>query len=738
MQIKRYRDWSIHSKIMIIPLIGLMLIVAGTELVLVPKISDWLMEQEMQKVRNVVEVAYQQFSEAESRVAGGQVSIEEAQKHVQAAVRQMRYNETEYLWINDTGKPFPKMIMHPTVPSLDGVILNDAKFNKATSMRDGLSGPFLKLDSRNLFTSFNEVAERAGHGFVTYEWPKPVEAGGVTNELYTKLSYIKIFKPWGWVIGSGLYIDSFKAKVQKLHMVMLSAAAGLSGSLMLLVWTIARGIKRSVDEEQEFASSVASGDLTKELVINHRDELGDLGKSLNSMVADLRKIIAHICANSRELSKATADIGQASHTMVVSVERQQHDVQDITDSANGITLLIDNVNSGVDSLSISVTESSATVMELTASIDEVVRNMGLLTTSVDDIGASINILSNVIMEIDNGIHLLGQTSAVTATSVQEFDSSIRNIKNYADESFIISNQVIRDAESGKEAVDATIVGIGQIIEASRITADSIGSLSAKAENIGSIVIVIDEIAQQTNLLALNASIIAAQAGGHGKSFAVVATEIKKLAERTSRSTREISEVIKGVQAEVAVAVKSISIATESIDNGDRLSHQAGSVLEKIVSGVNRTSQQMSEIASTTKEQSRGSAMIRTAMEQIAEMTSAISLSTEQQRKGSESIRSEVDKVKLFSSDVKRSMQEQASVGDLIGNMSLNVSEMCEQIRKNCEEQARGSQRIGKSVERIRQSSTDVKKETQVVDNGVVKLVKQTELLLQEIASFKIK
>ncbi len=737
MQIKRYRDWSIHSKIMIIPLIGLMLIVAGTELVVVPRISAWLMEQEMQKVRNVVEVAYQQFSEAEGAISEGRNSIPDAQKHVQSAIKQMRYNGTEYLWIHDLTKPFPKMIMHPTVPALDGKVLDDPKFNKATSLREGLNGPFRKLDNKNLFVSFNEVVIRAGHGFVTYEWPKPLEAGGVTGELYTKLSYVKIFKPWGWVIGSGLYIDTFKAKVQKLHWVMLGAAAGLSGSLMLLVWTIARGIKRSVDEEQDFAASVASGNLTKTLTINHNDELGDLGTSLNSMVADLRTMIVNIGANSAELSTATAEIGHASRTMVISADRQQEDVKDITDSAKEISRLIGNVNAGVDGLNTSVEESSSTVIQLSASIEEVVRNMELLTTSVDDIGSSMSQLSGAIRQIDNGVHALDQTSATTASSVMEFDASIRNIEDYASQSFIISDQVIRDAESGKQAVDATIVGIDEIKDASRTTADSIGSLSKKAKNIGSIVTVIDEIAQQTSLLALNASIIAAQAGTHGRSFAVVAAEIKKLSERTTRSTREIGEVIKGVQAEIEWAVQSISVASESINNGERLSQQAGAVLDKIVNGVNRTSQQMSEIARATKEQAHGSEMIRSAMEQIADMTTAIAQSTDQQRKGSESIQGEVDKVRIFSADVKRSMQEQANVGGLIGSMTQKVSDMSGQIRKACVEQTLGSQRIEKSVERIRQSSADVRQETHVVDNGVAKLGKQTELLLQEISNFKV-
>jgi methyl-accepting chemotaxis protein len=737
MLFKRYRDWSIRSKIISIPLISLVLIIAGTELLIVPKISDWLMEQEMQKVRNVVEVAFQQFIEAEQSVSQGAINVEDAQRHVQSAVSRMRYSEKEYLWINDVGKPFPKMVMHPTIPTLNGVVLNDAKFNKATSMRDGLNGNIRELDSKNLFVSFNEVAERAGHGYVTYEWPKPVEGGGVTDELYTKLSYVKIYKPWGWVVGSGLYIDAFKLKVQKLHKVILGSTAVISCLLILLVWRIARGIKRSVDDDQNFAAAVASGDLTNVLTIVRHDELGELGTSLNSMVTELRTMIANITSNSVELSKATDGIGHASRTMVVSAELQQKDVQNIKDAADEISRLIENVNVGVSGLNSSVVESSSTILELSASIDEVARNMELLASSVDDIGSSISHLGGAICQIDSEVQALDSISAETASSVLELDSSIRNIQSYANESYIVSAQVISDAESGKSAVDATIVGIGQIKNSSRITAESVNALSQKAKSIGSIVTVIEEIAQQTNLLALNASIIAAQAGVHGLGFSVVAKEIKELAERTTCSTREIGEVISGVQAEITGAVISIGVASESIHNGESLSQQAGTVLEQIVSGVHHSSQQISEISRVTKEQANSSDNIRSALVQIASMSTSIAQNTDKQRKESELIQAEANKVRQFSTDVMQSMKEQANAGDLIGSLSLKVSDMSDKIQAACVEQSIGRQRIVESVERISRSSADVLHETRVVDSGVERLAMQKELLIKEISDFKV-
>ncbi len=737
MLITPYRHWPIQSKIMIIPIISLILIVAGTEYIVTPRISAWFMEQEMQRVQSVVEIASQEFQEAERGIQAGKYSPAEAQKHVISTIRQMRYNGSEYLWIHDLGTPFPNMIMHPTVPSLDGKPLDDPRFNRATSMIHGLNGTPIKLAYKNLFVAANEVVQQTGHGFVTYEWPKPRESGGVTGELYPKLSYVKLYKPWGWVIGSGLYIDTFKAKIQKLHWLILGTAVLFSGLLMLMVWTIARSIKKTVDEDRAFAASVASGDLTKTLVINHRDELGELGQSLNLMVTDLRTMFTHISNNTLELSGATRKINHASGALVTVSERQEGDVTEITEAAREISDLINNVNEGVNGLNTSVDENSSTVMELSASIEEVVRNMELLTASVDDIGASISQLSGAIVQIDNGVHALDQTSITTASSVMEFDTSIRTIEEYANESVVISQQVLHDVESGKQAVDATITGIGEIRDASHSTADSISSLSQKAKNIGSIVTVIDEIAQQTSLLSLNASIIAAQAGPLGRSFAVVATEIKKLAERTTRSTREIGEVIKGVQTEIATAVASISVATKSITNGEQLAQQAGTVLEKIVSGVNQSSGQMREIARATKEQSRGSLLIRDAMEQIADMTAAIATSTDQQRQESEAIKLEVNKVQLFSADVKRSMLEQANVGEIISCMTMRVSDMSIRIRSACEEQAVGSQRIGTAVARIRQSSSAVRQETRIVDTEVAKLSTQTELLVQEISNFKV-
>jgi len=130
----------------------------------------------------------------------GKISEAEAQKQSLAIIEQIRYDGViGYIWVNDTAKPFPKMLMHPTVPALNGKVLNDPKYNSALGT------------NKNLFQAFVEVCERQDEGFVDYLWPKPTPQGLIPN--VPKLSYVRLFKPWHWIVGTGIYIDDAKRDI---------------------------------------------------------------------------------------------------------------------------------------------------------------------------------------------------------------------------------------------------------------------------------------------------------------------------------------------------------------------------------------------------------------------------------------------------------------------------------------------------------------------------------------------
>jgi methyl-accepting chemotaxis protein len=360
-----------------------------------------------------------------------------------------------------------------------------------------------------------------------------------------------------------------------------------------------------------------------------------------------------------------------------------------------------------------------------------------LSRSVNDVSSSIVEMAASIKQVGAGVGSLLDVATATASSVMEMDGSIKQVEKNATETAAISDAVRKDAETGKQSVEATIAGMQEIKRSSRITSDVINTLSLRAKDIGDILVVIDNVAGQTNLLALNAAIIAAQAGEHGKGFAVVADEIKELADQTSCSTREIATVIKAVQDETHKAVAAIEQAEKNIADGEFLSYKSGEALSKIVEGVNSATAQVAEIARATVEQSKGSQMIRNAMGQVSDMVGQIARATQEQGMGSDLIMSAVENMKSLTAHVMSSTREQSKVGNFIARSTENITEMIQQIKCACDEQTRGSGQIITAVEDIQHATNINLDATQVMDSAIINLFNQIELLRNEVEVFSI-
>ena len=217
-------------------------------------LRDTMMDDRRIKTRQLVEVAMGTLRHFERVARVGELSEDEAKVAAAEMLRGMRYENAEYFWINDLGKPIPRMIMHPTVKSLEGKVLDDPAYNSAISQINGVSGPEKVLARQNLFTAFSNVIEETGHGFVLYEWPKPLHDGGVSQELYTKLSYVKKFEPWGWVVGSGIYIDDVDTAYRRYAFILILATLGV----FFVVGTIAAMVRRSIILELGAEPAVAA------------------------------------------------------------------------------------------------------------------------------------------------------------------------------------------------------------------------------------------------------------------------------------------------------------------------------------------------------------------------------------------------------------------------------------------------------------------------------------------------
>jgi len=480
------------------------------------------------------------------------------------------------------------------------------------------------------------------------------------------------------------------------------------------------------------------GDLTVRIYADKGDELGRLGADFNIMTGKLSGMIGRVSISTDELTRISNNLSETSRHVINAAQRQADGVGDTSSAMTQINASVKGVGQGIDSLSLSAAESSSSIMEMAASIEEVALNVETLTNSVEEVSSSIVEMATSIKHIDTSVMSLTEAFTTTASSVMEMDSSIKQVEKSVMDTAAISEEVRRDAETGKEAVVATIAGIREIKRSSGITYEVINTLSERAADIGTILSVIDEVAEQTSLLALNAAIIAAQAGERGKGFAVVADEIKELAERTSNSTREIAQVIKGVQDETRRAVEAISQAEKSIAGGELLSQRSGEALNKIVTGVNRATEQIDGIARATEEQAKGSQMIRDAIEKVLEMVGQIAMATREQGMGGELIMTAVESMKELTAQVRVSTREQSKVGNFIARSTESITEMIQQIKRACDEQGKGSEQIVIAVEDIQQSTNINLDAAKVMNSSVMNLYRQIEIMKKEMGVFKIR
>ena len=500
---------------------------------------------------------------------------------------------------------------------------------------------------------------------------------------------------------------------------------------------ITKSITRPLRACVEFARTVAEGRLDTRLDITAGNEIGDLATAMNAMAENLHNTVFRVNSVAHELTAIDNNIEKAARHVVTSAHVQESSVSETSQAVTHINESVREVSSGIDKLSSSAAETSSSILQMAASVEEVAINADKLGGSVNEVSSSIIEMTTSIKEIGTSIVNLLAASSTTASSIAEMDATIKQVEKNAMDTSAISEGVKNDAVTGKMAVEEAIAGMQAIRTSSHITAEVIENLSLRTNDIGTILSVIDEVAEQTNLLALNAAIIAAQAGEHGKGFAVVADEIRELAERTSSSTREIATVIQGVQDETRRAVDAIIQAEESITEGEKLSQRSGAALEKIVSGVQKASIQIHEIARATVEQARGSQSIREAMERVEEMVGQIATSAVEHSRGSDLITSAVEQMKGLTSQVRISTREQSRASNLIARSTEDIITMIDQIREACHSQVQGSTTISKAVTHIQTSSNSNSEAAKVMESSVAGLSRQIELLEKEMSGFKI-
>ncbi|MBF0270787.1 MAG: diguanylate cyclase [Magnetococcales bacterium] len=266
----RFSQWSILAKILFISCLSVLMLLSIVFFYFIPNIQSRIIDEKKAGIQHVVEVVHGVVSFFHQEYKKGVLEEEQAKKLARETLRQLRYREKEYFWINDTQ---PAMVMHPNFPELEGKSLAD----------------YADPHGKRLFKEFVEVVTLKGQGFVEYHWPRP---GG--KEPLPKMSFVKGFSPWGWVIGSGVYMDDVVTEIRELRVVSISGATVFAVLTLLLAWLVGRGITHRLSKVivglKEIASGNGNVDLHKRISITSIDEIGVLSNEFNGLMESIARL----------------------------------------------------------------------------------------------------------------------------------------------------------------------------------------------------------------------------------------------------------------------------------------------------------------------------------------------------------------------------------------------------------------------------------------------------------------
>jgi len=521
--------------------------------------------------------------------------------------------------------------------------------------------------------------------------------------------------------------------------VLLLAATSLATVLTistLVYFMVRRMIAAPTAAAEAVATSIAAGDLTQSVRVSTVDEIGNLGLGLNRMIISLKEMVGSVRESSGKLETVSGEVAGVAANIGVASRVQSESVEEAGSSVNEMHFSLKEIAGNVEDLYETSEQTSSAVIETAASIDEVARLMTDLSSSIEETSTAITQMSAAVRQIAGNVETLSTAAEETAASTSMISASVREVEARAKQSTGLADAVTADARDlGMRSIDKTIEGMRRIEDESRRSADVINRLGGRAESIGGILTVIEDITDQTGLLALNAAILAAQAGEHGKGFAVVAAQIRELANRTAASTQEIGALITSVQEDSREAVEVMRNGVLMAEAGTRLAQEAGDALRKIVDRADQSREMNRSISNAAAEQATAMGQVNEAVDRINEMAHQIARATTEQRAGSEQIMRAAEKMRDITRFVRTATAEQVKASKNITVTVENMGAKVGLMNRAASEVRTGSDLIVKAIERIKSTAQENAALAARLNSAVDVLTAQSGVLKREIDRF---
>jgi methyl-accepting chemotaxis protein len=484
--------------------------------------------------------------------------------------------------------------------------------------------------------------------------------------------------PGSWLTKSSSVLDQANAEITKaLQETTKSAATASSwvnglttlGTLfgllagMLIAYYTAKSISEPLDHLMTVAREIGdSGDLDQNIDIHRNDEIGALATTFNNMVAYLKEMAGVSMAVAEGDLTVEVEPRSKRDTLGNAFVRMAHGLQDLVrttrDSAS-------QVSAGSNQVAGAADESAKVSVQASSAIEEVTSTMHEMSVNVQ------NVVKNTQMQ--------ASSVAETSASIDQMVTSINRVADTAKVLLDIANRSREEVVNGISTMEKATDGLNRTNKAIQSSAEIINVLGRRANDIGKIIEVIDDLAEQTNLLALNAAIEAARAGEHGLGFAVVADEVRKLAEKSTQSTKEIADLIQSIQHEARQAVENMERSTRIVEEGINLGSDLGSALHRISNVVTEVYKFSQEIGAATNEQSVGSQQIAKATGRLTEITQEINSAVEEQASGAQAVVRAMDKMRELVQQSASSSTELSAAAEQMLKLSRNLLEVMDRF-----------------------------------------------------------
>ncbi|HYL64401.1 MAG TPA: methyl-accepting chemotaxis protein [Candidatus Methylomirabilis sp.] len=432
-----------------------------------------------------------------------------------------------------------------------------------------------------------------------------------------------------------------------------------------------------------------SGDLDQNIDIHRNDEIGALATTFNNMVAYLKEM-ANVSMSVAEGDLTVEVVPRSKRdTLGNAFLRMSHGLQELVRSTRDSA---GQVSAGSNQVAGAADESAKVSVQASSAIEEVTSTMHEMSINVQ------NVVKNTQMQ--------ASSVAETSASIDQMVTSIQRVADTAKVLLDIANRSREEVVTGIQTMEKATDGLNRTNKAIQSSAEIINILGHRADDIGKIIEVIDDLAEQTNLLALNAAIEAARAGEHGLGFAVVADEVRKLAEKSTQSTKEIADLIQSIQREARQAVENMERSTRIVEEGLTLGNELGSALHKISNVVTEVYKFSQEIGAATNEQSVGSTQIAKATSRLTEITQEINSAVEEQASGAQAVVRAMDKMRELVQQSASSSTELSAAAEQMLKLSRNLLDSMDRFVLDRSSQARQQQTDPAAPRRSRSSQRE--------------------------------